>query len=75
MCAEAKTVLLDISFRQIAKEEFNAVPKKGLTNEPHRNTQKGMPRQRQQFTAQAAAETGRKNALRLFNSVSVSNGK
>jgi hypothetical protein len=32
MGAEAKTVLLDISFRQIAKEEFNAVPKKGLTN-------------------------------------------
>jgi hypothetical protein len=51
MCAEAKTVLLDISFRQIAKEEFNPVPKKGLTNQPHRNTQKGMPLQRQQFTS------------------------
>jgi hypothetical protein len=34
-----------------------------------------MPKQRQQFTAQAAAETGRKNALRLFNSVSDSKGK
>jgi len=34
-----------------------------------------MPLQRQQFTAQAAAETGRKNALRLFNSVPDSNGK
>jgi hypothetical protein len=75
MCIEAMTVLLDTSFRQIAKEEFNAVPKNGLTNQPHRNTQRGMPLQRQQFTAQAAAETGRKNALRLFNSVSDSNGK